>query len=50
MSFGGECVYREYRDMEHGWMVRGDVRRDEVKGAATAAYNSMLGFLNTYVK
>ena len=50
MSFGSECVYREFRDMQHGWTVRGDVRRIEVKAAATAAFNSMLGFLNTYVK
>ena len=22
MSFGEECVYREYKDMLHGWTVR----------------------------
>ena len=33
MSHGPECVYREYRDMEHGWVVRGDIRREEVRAA-----------------
>ena len=50
MSHGPECVYREYRDMEHGWVVRGDIRREEVRAAATAATNAMLGFLTTYLK
>ena len=50
MSFGGECIYREYRDMVHGWMVRGDVRKEEINNCTKAAFNSMLGFLNTYLK
>jgi len=50
MSHGPECVYREYRDMEHGWVVRGDIRREEVRAAATAATTAMLGFLTTYLK
>ena len=50
MSFGEECLYREYPDMLHGWTVRGDNRREDVSNAARAAFNSMLGFLATHLK
>jgi len=50
MSFGEECIYREYRDMEHGWMVRGDVRKEAINNTAKAAFTSMLGFLSTHLK
>jgi len=50
MSFGEECVYREYKDMLHGWTVRGDIRNEAINNCARAAFNSMLGFLNTYLK
>ena len=63
-------MYREYKDMLHGWTVRyaiylivshvatlsniapirGDIRREDINNAARAAFNSMLGFLNTYLK
>ena len=50
MSFGEECIYREYRDMEHGWTVRGDNRREDVNNAARAAFTSLLGFFSTHLK
>ena len=50
MSFGEECLYREYPDMLHGWTVRGDNRKEDVSNAAKAAFNSMLGFLCTHLK
>ena len=50
ISFGGSCVLRSYPDMMHGWTVRGDMRDQAVNNAATAAFNAMKGFLNTYVK
>ena len=50
MSFGEECLYREYPDMLHGWTVRGDNRREDVSNAAKAAFNSMLGFFSTHLK
>ena len=50
MSFGEECLYREYRDMEHGWTVRGDNRKEDVSNAARAAFTSMLGFFSTHLK
>ena len=31
-------------------VVRGDIRREEVRAAATAATTAMLGFLTTYLK
>ena len=50
MNFGEECIYREYRDMQHGWTVRGDNRREDVNNAARAAFTSMLGFFSTHLK
>jgi len=50
MNFGEECIYREYRDMEHGWTVRGDNRKEDVNNAARAAFTSMLGFFSTHLK
>ena len=50
MSFGEECLYREYPDMQHGWMVRGDNRREDVNNVVRAAWNSTLGFLTTHLK
>ena len=26
MKFGSRCEYKEYKDMLHGWIVRGDMR------------------------
>jgi len=49
MSFGAGCVLREYPDMAHGWTVRGDMREQTVSNTARAAFNSMIGFLDTHV-
>ena len=50
MSFGPDCVLREYPDMVHGWTVRGDMREEAVSNAAKAAFNSMVGFFATHIK
>ena len=50
MSFGSDCVLREYPDMVHGWTVRGDMRDQAIGNAARAAFNSLKGFLDTHVK
>jgi len=50
MPFGDKCQYREYPDMVHGWVTRGDTRNIEVANAAKAALNSLLAFFDTYVK
>ena len=49
MNFGGGCVLRTYPDMMHGWTVRGDMRDQAVNNAATAAFNALKFFFNTYV-
>jgi len=50
MNFGGECIYREYSDMIHGWTVRGDIRNEAINNCAKASFTSMLGFLSTHLK
>jgi len=49
MNFGGGCVLRTYPDMVHGWTVRGDMRDQAVNNAATAAFNALKFFFNTFV-
>jgi len=50
MPFGDKCEFREYPDMAHGWVTRGDTRDPKVANAAKAALNSVIGFFDTHIK
>ncbi|XP_023330507.1 carboxymethylenebutenolidase homolog isoform X2 [Eurytemora carolleeae] len=50
MKFGIHCEYKEYKNMLHGWMVRGDMRNESISTDAKAAFNLLVSFLATNLK
>jgi len=49
MSIGPGCIFRQYPDMVHGWLTRGDVRDSGVENCSRAALMAIKGFFATHI-
>jgi dienelactone hydrolase len=47
--FGSECVFREFKDMLHGWVPRGDLSDPAVHRDVDESMSTIVGFLNEHM-
>ena len=47
---GGECVWKAYPEMSHGWSVRGDLSVENVKRDVEGVMVESIAFFNKYLK
>ncbi len=48
--FGGQCVLKEFEEMLHGWVLRGDLSNPAVERDVYLAMDMTMDFLTTHVK
>lgn len=46
---GGECVWKPYPEMTHGWSCRGDVANDKVRRDVEGVMKDASGFFKQYL-
>ena len=46
---GGECVWKDYPEMSHGWSVRGDVANPEVAQEVERVMKATADFLGKHL-
>lgn len=50
LPIGGACVFREFPEMMHGWVPRGNLGDDLVVRDVKAAMAACISFINEYVR
>jgi dienelactone hydrolase len=48
--FGSECVYKEFSEMAHGWVPRGDLKNPAVKRDVGMAMEMIVSFMDKHVR
>ena len=50
LPIGSQCVFREFKEMKHGWVPRGDLSQAEVRRDVEQAMDLTIAFLDTHLK
>jgi carboxymethylenebutenolidase len=48
-SFGNKCVFKEFPDMTHGWVCRGDANNEQIAAAVKEAFETLQSFYQKFL-